>query len=113
MKTNTHREYKAPKPPRELFTFGSYDSGDAHWDVENLSRMAMDIVTTAQALLRHASGEGEDLQPKELLSAGCLLEWAQQYLAWHGNDGEKAAEEKIMQWKATQRRGNARRKVAA
>lgn len=108
-----HGENPGPKPPRELFTFGSYDSGDSHWDVDNLTRMAMDIASTVQALLRLSGGEGEELQQKELLSAGCLLEWAQQYLAWHGLEGGKAVEEKIKQWKDTQRPGNSRRKVAA
>jgi hypothetical protein len=82
--------------------FGSYEFNGS-FAVENLSRMATDVVTTVQALLRQAGEEGEAPQPEELLAAGCLLEWASDYLAWHGLDGDKALEERARQWKATQR----------
>lgn len=82
--------------------FGSYEFSGS-FAVDNLSRMATDVVTTVQALLRQGGKETEDVQPKELLAAGCLLEWAYEYLAWHGLDGDKAGEERARQWQATQR----------
>lgn len=69
------------KPP----IFGGYDFKEE----EDLSRMAMDITTVVHGVLRHGSGETDGPGIDELSAAGDLLEWAQEYLAWHGLRGDK------------------------
>ncbi len=66
---------------KEVFPFGVYDLTLP----DNVTMMATHITTTVQALLR-ASGLSTDggLEQDEALAAGCLLEWAQECLAYHG-----------------------------
>ncbi len=86
--------------------FGVYDLTDS----EQLTMMAEHIITTVHALLRAcghtACGE---IDPNELLAAGCLLEWAGDYLAWYGLYGQKAVNERV---EAERRASRSARKVA-
>ncbi len=98
------RDLQRPEP-----IFGIYDPTDS----EQITMMAEHIITTVQALLR-ASGLAPDggLEQNELLAAGCLLEWAQHCLDWHGLDGNKAANTRVAELKAERRDSRSPRKAA-
>lgn len=115
-----HRSGKRTRPLKSLFTsrnspHTTKQAGPTHRDYfgsygltseEDLSRMAMDVTTTVHTLLRCAGEDKEEaFWPHGLMAAGHLLEWAQEYLAWYGLQGDKEVQENAEKWEATARAG--------
>jgi len=84
--------------------FGGYDFAEE----ESLSAMAMDIGKTVHTLLRLSPYQCEDIQTDELAAAGHLLQWAQEYLAWHGFQGGR---EEQKEWQGLRRACRTQRRV--